>query len=290
MKNLYLFFFILLLLPWGCAKNPSNGIEQNISVYSTSEMSVISTETMIERFSDRDVVFFGERHDDSFSHGMELEIFKRMHKKYKNVLLGMEMFEKDVQAVLDSFMSGKIDDSVFMERARAWNNYRTDYAPLVIYAKEKGIKVFGANIPRSLASIIAKSGEDSLLSMESAKGLFSKPDLNTDDYKKLFFDFMKSAMPDGSAMSHMTNLEDLFLSQLYKDATMANSINNALKQNSGAKVFFLCGEFHSNYKLGTVEQLETVNPEISYSTIAVEDSLETADIYKADYLIFRKKI
>lgn len=290
MKNISTFAFLFLMIASGCAKGSPSSDMKDISVYSTSSLSIISFDGMIDGMKNSDVIFFGERHDDTFSHGMELEIFKKLHKKYKNIVLGMEMFERDVQAVLDSFMNGRIDDSAFMQRARAWNNYKTDYAPLVIYAKENGIDVFAANIPRSLASIVAKSGEDSLLSIESVKDLFNKPSLNTDDYKKLFFDFMKSAMPDGSGMSHMTNLEDLFMSQLYKDATMANSINNTLKKNEGAKVFFLCGEFHSNYRLGTVEQLSILNPSLSSSTVAVEDSMETADIYKADFLILKKGI
>jgi len=289
MKKIYIMLILSIVIVFGCFKNFNHSDIDEFSVYSTSSISNTTLNDMVLKMQDSDVIFFGERHDDSFTHALELSVFKKLCSKYKNVALGMEMFEKDVQNIVDSFLNGEIPENDFIVKSRAWNNYRTDYAPLVVYAKRNGIRVFAANIPRSLASIVAKNGEDSLFSVDSFKSFFNKPVLKKDDYKKLFIDFMASMMPSGNSMSHMTNMDNLFMSQLYKDATMAHSINNIIKDNRTEKVFFLCGEFHSNYRLGTVEQLSIIDTALTITTIAVEDSMETADFYKADYLIIKGK-
>jgi len=290
MKKILFMLILSIASVLGCSKNFKHTDIDNFSVYSAQSMSKTTINGIVNAMQDADVIFIGERHDDSFTHALELSVFKKIFSKYKNVALGMEMFEKDVQSVIDSFLNGEMRENDFISRSRAWNNYKTDYAPLIIFAKKQGIHVFAANIPRNLASIVAKNGEDSLLSIESFKSFFNKPILKSDDYRKLFINFMSSMMPQENSMSHMTNMDNLFMSQLYKDATMAHSINSALKEFKTAKVFFLCGEFHSNYHLGTVEQLLILNPNLKLITVAVEDSIETADFYKADYLIIKGKI
>lgn len=105
-----------------------------------------------------DVVFFGEYHDQSEIHQYELELLKAMYKaKGAKLALSMEMFEADNQDKLDKFLAGALSEEDFLTTARPWPNYRTDYAPLVNFAKEKKMPVVAANVPRFLAAHVAKN-------------------------------------------------------------------------------------------------------------------------------------
>ena len=42
--------------------------------------------------------------------------------------------------------------------ARLWNNFKTDYKPLVDFAKDNNLKFIATNIPRRFASLVFKGG------------------------------------------------------------------------------------------------------------------------------------
>jgi len=72
-------------------------------------------------------------------HWLQLEVTKDLQES-NELILGAEMFEADNQTELDSFVAGKIDDKALDTLARLWLNYKTDYAPLVDFAKDNQIK------------------------------------------------------------------------------------------------------------------------------------------------------
>lgn len=127
-----------------------------------------------------DVVFFGEYHDQSEIHQYELELLEAMYKaKGAKLALSMEMFEVDNQSKLNNFLADTLSEENFLAASRPWPNYRTDYAPLVNFAKEKKMPVIAANVPRFLAAhvlmrIKMKEKGMSVLSMFAMMG-GSKP-------------------------------------------------------------------------------------------------------------------
>ena len=76
------------------------------------------------------------------------------------VALSLEQFERDVQGALDAYLSGQLDEQAFLKQARPWPNYDPDYRRLIEFCKAHGVSVCAANIPRPLASRIAKLGFD----------------------------------------------------------------------------------------------------------------------------------
>ena len=86
-----------------------------------------------------DVVFFGELHDNPIAHWLEFEITKDLYSaKGKNLILAAEMFETDNQLLIDEYFAGTIKESSFESEARLWTNYKTDYKPLLNFARENG--------------------------------------------------------------------------------------------------------------------------------------------------------
>jgi uncharacterized iron-regulated protein len=59
---------------------------------------------MVEKLSGYDMIFFGEYHGNKVLHQMEFELLKMFHSKHKNLIVSLEMFERDVQPVLDNYL------------------------------------------------------------------------------------------------------------------------------------------------------------------------------------------
>jgi uncharacterized iron-regulated protein len=127
-----------------------------------------------------DVVFLGEMHDDAVGHAVQYEIFRQAVERYsprRPVTLSLEMFETDVQVVLDEYLNGLISENHFLLSSRPWGNYKTDYRPLVELAKERKLNVVAANAPRRYVNMVSRGGRKVLdgLSKEAKAWLAPLP-------------------------------------------------------------------------------------------------------------------
>lgn len=281
MKKIFVLAVFIFLLS-SCAKSLPDLAEYK--VFSSKEYREIPLTLLVDELSSCDVILLGEKHDSPFDHYLEYDLLKRISKK-RSIVLSLEMFERDVQNILDSYLAGEITEDSFLAAARPWNNYASDYRNLLEFAKENKMPVVASNMPRSLASIVSKHGGDSLNSISDVKDFFVRPFMTPDDYKERFFDFFSSLMP-GMEMAGMAK-DNLFSSQLFKDATMAFSINKALSDNPGSLVFMVCGEFHSDYYQGVYQQLSAINPNLKIASISVPFDSSDFDPSRADYLILK---
>lgn len=254
----------------------------------SSEGQKLSYEQMLQASLDKDVVLFGELHNNPISHWLQLELAKGLYAKTMNdttrsLALGAEMFERDDQIIIDEYFQGKISTRNFEGQARLWPNYSTDYKPLIEMAKKKGLPFFATNIPRRYASMVAASGFEALDSLDSKAWQWMAPlpvpyDPQLPGYK---------AMLNMGGMGHEPN-ENLPKAQAIKDATMAHFILKNAPEN-GLFVHFH-GTYHSNNYEGIYWYLKGYQPEVSILTIAsVEqenlDELEERHLEMADFIV-----
>lgn len=149
-----------------------------------------------------DVVFIGEVHDDANAHVLQDSIWQQMVERSqgRDVALSLEMFERDVQPVLDEYLSGSITERHFTEDARAWQSYPTAYRPLVETAKQNGVPVLAANAPRRYVNRVARSGREGLSELSAwakqwvAPLPFPGP---SKAYREKWERLMRTAMPAG---------------------------------------------------------------------------------------------
>ena len=227
----------------------------------------LSLNDLVPILADVDVVFFGETHDDSIAHLAQYDVYNLLLTSFKNVALSMEMFETDVQTVVDEYLGGKITEDFLIKDARAWKSYATDYKPVVELAKSKKMKVIAANAPRRYVRMVSKNGAESLLTLpESSKKYLPKLPFHIQygPYEEKF----------GSLMGGIHDLKtsSIYHSQNLWDASMANSIAQFHKKNKNAMVLHLCGKFHCEERLGTVSQLARINPRInSFVIVAIAE-------------------
>lgn len=269
----------LLLLSWLFAATTFAQQKAAYVLYNAKGKKV-SYKKMIDILKQKDIVLFGEFHNNAISHWLQLEVTKDCGD-LRDLVLGAEMFEQDNQQALDMYLQGKISAKGLDSMARLWKNYTTDYAPLVNYAKEKKLSFAASNIPRRYASMVFKGGFESLDTLPVAQRAWIAPlpiayDAELPGYKK-----MREMMPGHGG-------DNLPKAQAIKDATMAYFILQYYKP--GSLFMHYNGAFHSENYEGILWYLQKQRPELKYATITTVSQKDVSKLseenkHKADFII-----
>jgi len=237
------------------------------------------------------VIFFGELHDNPICHWMEFELMKDLYEiKSDQLVLAAEMFEIDNQLLLNEYTRKFIRKKDFEAEAKLWANYKTDYAPLVDFAREHGLRFVATNIPRRYAAIVNLQGFQGLDSINAyQRGMIAplpiKFDSNLTCYKS-----MKTMIQEGGGSTHQSM--HLAEAQAIKDATMGWFIYKNLGE--GITLLHFNGAYHSDNYEGTVWYLKDFARRFPFDTNILsitcveQESLDTLSAEhqgKADYII-----
>ena len=273
-------------------------IIMNLAILSAEEYRIVDSRTgktlslqqMANELKKYDLIFFGEDHDNATLHKLERELVPLLDTK-RELILSLEMFERDVQSDLDAYIEGWLTEDEFLAKSRPWSNYKDDYRPLIEYAKQKKLTVIAANIPRSIAGKMARTGPDftDTLPEEDKKWLPNKISYPDDSYKKAFLETLENMH---SPMMN-NNPDWLYQAQCLKDETMAESIVNALKMKPKARVLHFNGDFHSRNFSGTVSRVQELLPKKKIAVISpsCRENWQTANLTAEEknagtYIIF----
>lgn len=222
---------------------------------------------LAKRLQKYDVVFFGEFHDQGEIHAAEAELLQAMHKLQGDKLaLSMEMFEADNQDKLDKFLAGDLSEENFLATSCPWPRYKTDYAPLVNFAKEQKMPVLAANVPRFLAAHVAKNN-GSVAGIEEQYLQFLPKHTYAPEgaYKDKFYAQMTS--PEAPMKMPPQRLAAVYAAQCLKDDKMAESIAEFSDAHEKMQVLHINGCFHSDAHLGTTQKLEALRPRLKVAVI-----------------------
>lgn len=219
---------------------------------------MLEWDAFMDQVNKADVVFLGEYHDDPNTHVLQFEILSQLYDmRAGKVALSMEQFERDVQSVLDAYLAGQSDEKAFLAASRPWPNYDPDYKRLVEFAKAHSVPVCAANIPRPLASRIAKQGFDAAwagYTPEERPWIAAETTAPKDAYYDLFGMVMGGGDAHGGGGMQMSPdmLYGIYQAQCIKDDTMAESIARLRSADPARLVVHTNGSFHCDYRLGTV--------------------------------------
>ena len=117
---------------------------------------IYTLETALRLLLGFKVIFIGEEHLSQESHEAEIAV-RRVVGHDPNLVLALEMFERDIQPLLDDYLKEQVSEEEFLEGSRPWPNYPEDHRPLVELAKSRGLPVIAANVPRRAAAAVAKA-------------------------------------------------------------------------------------------------------------------------------------
>ena len=267
-------------------------------VYDTRHKRFIDFEGLVARLAAADLVFVGEQHDDPATHRMELAILEGIARRRDSVALSLEMFERDVQPLLDRYLAGQVPEDSLLAQGRPWKNYGTDYRPLVELARARGWPVVASNVPRPLAALVSRAGLAGLDTLPPGSRVQAAERLECpeDNYHERFVKAMgdlSSHGPAGSAPAEdpKIRIARMYQAQCVKDETMGESV--AAMSGSGRLIVHYNGAFHTDFRLGTAERARRRLPgaeRIVVTAVPVPDldrvSPSKEDRKRADYLLY----
>jgi len=275
-----LFSLSLILISQGLmAQNP-----QAYQLFDANGKKV-SYKKMLKQLAKTEVIFFGEFHNNPMSHWLQLEVTQDLGKKH-SLVLGAEMFERDNEEALQQYMRGEIDEKGLDSLARLWKNFKTDYKPLVDYAKSKEFPFVSTNVPRKYASMVYQQGFEALDELtEHEKSWLAPLPIPYDSTLPGYVEVLKMGGGHGG--------DKLPKAQAIKDATMGHFIAQNLKE--GTIFIHYNGSFHSDNHgdlrgEGTVWYLKQSRPDVNFliiTTVAQADNGKLLDEHKgkADFII-----
>src|SRR5438128_1766461 len=116
-----------LLMTGGCtvgwtgsqgAEAPTPNVPRSaFRVVESSSRAQVSFADLVETTSMADVVFVGEQHDDPETHFAEFALLEGIGRQRSRVILSLEMFERDVQPMLDDYLAGRMTEADFLARS-----------------------------------------------------------------------------------------------------------------------------------------------------------------------------
>jgi len=268
---------ILTLIIWSL--NMTAQEKNEYQIYN-SDLKPVEYSEIVKKAAASGMVFFGETHNSIVCHSLELQLAKDLFSSAGNkVVLGAEMFEADNQMIVDEYLAGYFDDSKFEADARLWPNYKTDYKPILQFAKEKKLKFIATNIPRRYASMVNYGGFQALDKLsKQAKSFIADLPVKFDPEATCYKTMIKGMSEMGNKMGHnKMDPVNLAKAQAIKDATMAQFI---LKNYTKGNIFYhFNGSFHSYNKEGIVLYINYARKDIKVMNITIA---ETDDISKPE--------
>ena len=301
------FLVVTTLLASACAtvapaRGPAPVAESR--VFDSRARQYVDLAALADAAARADVIFFGEQHDNPATHRAELALLAAVGARRSNVVVSLEMFDRDVQSVLDAYLAGQIPESAFVATSRAWPRYNTDYRALVELARAHGWPVVAANPPRRFATAVSRAGLGMLDTMPARDRATVARDLSCprDKYYERFAESMKGHSAGGGPASARDSTDAVavtnrfYEAQCVKDETMGESIAAAIvKAGTGAIVLHFNGAFHTDMGLGTTARARQRMPNartllvtaVPVDDVARADAASYAD--RADYVILTPK-
>lgn len=256
----------------------------NFRVYDSSGKTV-SLDEIVRAMEKTEVVFIGETHNDPIAHQVEAQLLQGAWTRYganagpdsrRQLFLSLEMFERDVQTTLDEYLGGLILERQFLTDSRPWNNYQSDYRPLVEFARTNNLPVIAANAPARYVNRVSRLGRNSLAALSTQAKAWLSP-LPYGEASTAYAAKFNSLM-EGMTAGHEPSSKQAFLdAQVLRDATMAYSIAQILKSQKKPLVLHVTGIFHVEGRMGSPEQLEAYRARTRSIVIAILPATEVPE-------------
>ena len=278
-----------LALAWltaiaGCAATP-HGVRITDPNRMFPKDTIIHTETgesvdfqamMADLFETR-ITYIGESHTDPIHHRAQLDIIKSLYEQDPRLAIGMEMFDRTYQPILDQWSRGELDENQFLEKSHWYANWKYDYAlyrDLLEFARENHIRLIGLNIPFHIPAKIATGGIDNL-SAEDRRHLPDAINTSNADHRA----FVKQIHAFHS-MRGRENFEYFYEAQCAWDEAMAEAVVETIGPD---RLVVLAGRGHIQGGFGIPGRAFSRNA-LPYRTILLAPIGTATDRSAADYI------
>lgn len=212
-----------------------------------------------ERIGAARVVCVGEEHPNPHHHWVQLEIVRHLVKIWPHIALGMEMFQRPFQGVLDDYAAHRIDARALRSRSgweERWGYDFGFYEPTIDAVVAAHGDLVALNAAKEITKKVVHHGLESLAPDER---LQIAADLVTDDKAhRAWFDALMEDMGGTAAHGHkdpdaetkepkaadMPSADRVYLVQVIWDETMAETTAKWLAAHPNERMVILAGNGH----------------------------------------------
>lgn len=216
-----------------------------------------SNQELLLELTQADVIYLGETHTDEADHIAQLEIITAMHKARGDIAIGLEMFQRPFQTVLDQYVAGELNEAELVEQSEYETRWGFDwelYAPIMRYAQRNQIPLIALNTPREITKKVARQG---LSSLEGDDLQYIPPideiDTSDENYQAMVAQVFGHHGGHGSSGP---SFENFFAAQVLWDETMAEAVADYVTTSPDTQVIVLAGEGHIVFDFGIPSRVE----------------------------------
>ena len=228
-------------------RSHGSGAERILRV---ADGKVVSLSEIIPDLNQARIVFVGELHTFQSHHNAQLETVRALNQTGNPVAIGLEMFRRDSQPVLDRWVKGELSEAEFQKiYYKNWNYPWLLYRDIFLYARNHKIPMIGLNVPPEITRQVAREGFDSL--SKKQRGDLPMVSCRVDP-EYLAFIRRSLGMHGHGGMDFNKFCE----AQLVWDTAMAWSLLLYLEKNQDSRVVVIAGSGHS-WKRGIPAQVSS---------------------------------
>lgn len=239
---------------------------------------------IVPHIMDSRIIYVGEKHDRFAHHINQLSVIKKLHEAGYQIAVGMEMFQKPFQGVINDYLAGRIDEHTFLKKSEYFSRWRYDYnlyKPIIDYLKQENIPMVALNINSDISRDVARKGIYGL-SDKQKKRLPSEMNFSNEQYREDLDDIF--TMHNKQQGLHNSNY--FLQAQTLWDEGMAESAQEFMMKHPDKKLVILAGNGHLRHKYGIPERLYRRNHE-PFTVIVQDEEIEGGI---ADYVLLTTKI
>jgi uncharacterized iron-regulated protein len=243
----------LELLPLGRADRAYEAASATAgTVYDAATGTPVTLEELAAELVQSRVVLLGESHTDMAQKEFHGALFAAMAELEPNLVLGMEFFLRSDDEALAAWSAGAIDEAELLRRTQWYERGTYNfgyYRPVMEVARERGLRVVGLNVPRSIPRAVNRGGLDSLDDEQRAEvGEIVVGDSPQHRYLiSRYFGETVALLPPGW-------FDNMYAAQCLWDVVMARSILDNLGPEETMVV--IVGSGHVAYGLGIPQRIQ----------------------------------
>lgn len=242
------------------------------TIYRTYDGHRMSMKRLAQELSNYDIVIFGDYPGNDAVHYLQKKFLEEYLQEVPTIALSMEIFNRDSQPVLDSYMLGEIEEDDFIKQAGLRHTYKFDHRPIVEFARRESIPIIAAAVPPKILTNVRRYGLRYLDQIPvEERFLFSEAVETADDaYRDMFFANIadQPGFAEVNQFEMDERLENLYEAQMLAQETMAESIHRYLRSNRDVNLIHINDDFHARGDLGMVTKLQRRNPSLSIVVIS----------------------
>ncbi|MBA3002401.1 MAG: PDZ domain-containing protein [Desulfurivibrio sp.] len=248
----------------------------------------LSFSAIMEKLGDKQVVYVGENHTRYADHLLQLRVIRALFAQNQKLAIGMEMFSREAQPVLDQYVAGELSEREFLKQSEYFSKWGYDYRlyrDIINFARSNKLPIVAINQEKPIVNKVFKEGTSALTAEELAK-VPEDRDLAIPGYRQRITHVFSM---HGQNVSGPEQVNGFFQAQALWDETMAESVTTFINANPESRMVVIAGQGHTDKGTAIPPRVARRLPNIRQAVIVNSEGGELEHT-EADYLIFSRNV